>query len=193
MDDLAALVEVLRRGGVVACPTETWLGLLADARDERAIERVVELKRRPAHLPIALLLPDVEAMAEVAAESPSAALGSLMEQHWPGPLTILVKAAPNLSNRLTRDGKVGVRVPGPSLAADLVRAFGHPLTATSANRTGEPPIRSTDELSAALREGVDALVPGLAPGGPPSTVIDATTEPIQILRAGAIEIQATGL
>lgn len=193
MDDLAALVQVLRHGGVVACPTETWLGLLADARDERAIERVAELKRRPADLPIALLLPNAEAMAEVAAESPSAALQSLMEQHWPGPLTILVKAAPALSPRLTRDGKVGVRVPGPSPAADLVRAFGHPLTATSANRTGEPPIRSTDELSAALREGLDALVPGLAPGGLPSTVIDATTEPIQILRVGAIEIQATGL
>ena len=193
MDDLAAFVEVLRRGGVVACPTETWLGLLADARDEDAIERVAELKRRPADLPIALLLPNAQAMAEVTAEPLSAVSRSLMEQHWPGPLTILVKAAPNLSPRLTQNGKVGVRVPGPSPAADLVRAFGHPLTATSANRTGEPPIRSIDDLPAALREGVDALVPGLSPGGPPSTLVDATTDPMQILRAGAIEIQAAGL
>lgn len=193
MDDVAALVEVLRRGGVVACPTETWLGLLADARNEGAIERVAELKRRPADLPIALLLPNAEAIAEVSAEPPSPASRSLMEQHWPGPLTILVKAAPSLSPRLTQDGKVGIRVPGPSPAAELVRAFGHPLTATSANRTGEPPMRSIDELPEALREGVDALVAGLSPGGPPSTLVDATIEPMQVLRAGAIEIQVAGL
>ena len=193
MDDIAAFVEVLSRGGVVACPTETWLGLLADARDEVAIERVMELKRRPVDLPISLLLPNAEALAEVTAEPPSAASRSLMEQHWPGPLTILVKAAPGLSPRLTRDGKVGVRVPGPSPAAELARAFGHPLTATSANRTGEPPIRCIDELSASLREGVDAVVPGISPGGLPSTLVDATLEPMQILRAGAIEIQAAGL
>lgn len=193
MDDVAALVQVLCRGGVVACPTETWLGLLADVRDERAIERVAELKRRPAHLPMALLLPDIQALAEVAAEPPSAASRSLMDQHWPGPLTILVTAAPTLSPRLTQDGKIGVRVPGPSPAAELVRAFGHPLTATSANRTGEAPMRSIDELSAELREGLDAVVPGLSPGGLPSTLVDATTEPMRILRAGAIEIQRTGL
>lgn len=193
MDDVAALVQVLHRGGVVACPTETWLGLLADARDERAVERVAELKGRPAYLPIALLLPNADAMAEVAAESLSAASRSLVEQYWPGPLTILVKAAPTLSPRLIRDGKVGVRVPGPSPAADLVRAFGYPLTATSANWTGEPPLRSIDELPATLREAVDAAVPGLSPGGPPSTLVDATTEPMQILRTGAIEIQATAL
>lgn len=193
MDDVTALVQVLHRGGVVACPTETWLGLLADARDERAVERVAELKGRPAYLPIALLLPNADAMAEVAAESLSAASRSLVEQYWPGPLTILVKAAPTLSPRLIRDGKVGVRVPGPSPAADLVRAFGYPLTATSANWTGEPPLRSIDELPATLREAVDAAVPGLSPGGPPSTLVDATTEPMQILRTGAIEIQATAL
>ncbi len=193
MDNLAALVEILRRGGVVACPTETWLGLLADARDEVAIERVAELKRRPSDLPISLLLPNAEAIAEVSAEPPSAASRSLMDEHWPGPLTILVKAAPSLSPRLTRDGKVGVRVPGPSPAAELARAFGHPLTATSANRTGEPPIRCIDELPDSLREGVDAVVPGMAPGGPPSTLVDATLSPMQILRAGAIKIQAAGL
>ncbi len=191
--DTAHLVEVLRRGGVVACPTETWLGLLADAGNDAAIERVADLKGRPADLPIALMLPNAEALAEVAAEAPTAASRSLMEKHWPGPLTILVKAVRGLSPRLTRDGKVGVRVPGPSPAADLVRAFGHPLTATSANRTGEPPIRSIDELPEPLRAGVDGVVPGVSPGGPPSTLVDATVEPMQILRAGAIEIRGAGL
>lgn len=192
MDQLAELVEILERGGVVACPTETWLGLLADARNERAVERVAELKGRPADMPIALLLPDTRSAAEVA-EAPSAAAQALMEAHWPGPLTVLLQVKPGLSPRLSRDGKVGVRVPGRSPAAELVRAFGHPVTATSANRTGEPPLRSADELPAELTRGVSAIVPGLAPGGAPSTLIDSTKTPMEILRAGAIEIDPAAL
>ena len=192
MVDLATLVEVLERGEVVACPTETFLGLLADAGNERAIERVAELKGRPADMPIALLLPDALALAQVAS-SPSGEAQALMEAHWPGPLTILLAAKPGLSPRLTRNGKVGVRVPGPSPAADLVRAFGRPLTATSANRTGEPPIRSAEELSETLVDGLGGVVPGVSPGGAPSTLIDTTTSPMQLLRSGAIDIDPAAL
>ena len=192
MVDLAALVEVLERGEVVACPTETFLGLLADAGNERAIERVAEFKGRPADMPIALLLPDAVALAQVAS-SPSDEARALMEAHWPGPLTILLAAKPGLSPRLTRNGKVGVRVPGPSPAADLVRAFGRPLTATSANRTGEPPIRSVEELSETLVDGLGGVVPGVSPGGAPSTLIDTTTRPMQLLRSGAIDIDPAAL
>jgi L-threonylcarbamoyladenylate synthase len=192
MADLAALVRVLGRGGVVACPTETWLGLLADALNEKAVERVAELKGRPADMPIALLLPDAQAVADVA-QAPSAAARALMEAHWPGPLTILLTAKPGLSPRITRGGKLGVRVPGPSPAADLAQAFGGPLTATSANRTGEPSLRSVNELPVALVEGLDGVVPGVSPGGAPSTLIDATTSPMRILRAGAIDIDPAAL
>jgi L-threonylcarbamoyladenylate synthase len=192
MDELSALVQVLERGGVVACPTETWLGLLADARNEKAVERVAELKGRPDDMPIALLLPDARSVVEVA-EAPSAGAQALMEAHWPGPLTILLAVKPGLSPRLSRDGKVGVRVPGRSPATDLVRAFGHPVTATSANRTGQPPLRSTDDLPAELGEALGGVVPGLSPGGAPSTLVDSTTTPMEILRAGAIEIDPAAL
>jgi L-threonylcarbamoyladenylate synthase len=192
MTDLAALVEVLERGGVVACPTETFLGLLADARNEKAIERVAELKGRPADMPIALLLPDAQAAADVAL-APSAEARALMQAHWPGPLTILLEAKAGLSPWITRNDKVGVRVPGPSPAADLVRAFGHPLTATSANRTGEPSLRSADALPEALAKRLGGVMPGVSPGGAPSTLIDATAAPMEILRAGAIEIDPAAL
>ena len=192
MENLAALVEVLQRGGVVACPTETWLGLLADARNERAIERVAQLKGRPAAMPIALLLPDAAAIAEVAFE-PSHEARALMEAHWPGPLTVLLRARPDLSPRLVKDGKVGVRVPGPSPAAELCRAFGRPLTATSANLTGEPPVRSAEALPPALADLIDATVAGESPGGAPSTLVDATVRPMRILREGPIEIESAGL
>jgi L-threonylcarbamoyladenylate synthase len=150
------------------------------------------LKGRPAGMPIALLLPDAGAVGEVALEA-SARVEALMQAHWPGPLTVLLRAKPGLSPWLVRDGKVGVRVPGPSPAADLTRAFGHALTATSANRTGEPPMRSASELPADLARGVDAIVPGISPGGPASTLIDATTSPMKILRVGAIHIDLAAL
>ena len=192
MEDLGALVEVLKRGGVVACPTETWLGLLADASNERAIHRVAELKGRPADMPIALLLPGTGSIGAVSLDLPPAA-EALIEAHWPGPLTILLRARPGLDARLVKDGKVGVRVPGPSPAAELTQAFGRPLTATSANLSGQPPVRSVDELPAALAAGLDAIVSGVSPGGAPSTLVDATETPMRILRAGAIDIEATAL
>lgn len=192
MRDLATLVDVLRGGGVVACPTETWLGLLADAHNPKAIEKVAALKGRPADMPIALLLPSAEAVGEVA-ETLTPRAEQLMREHWPGPLTILLEAKPSLSPRLVRDGKVGARVPGPSPAAELVRAFGHALTATSANLTGQPPLQSIAELPPALAEGLDAKVAGVSPGGSPSTLVDATTRPMTILRPGAIELDPTAL
>jgi len=192
MNDLEALVKVLQAGGVVACPTETWLGLLADARNEAAIEKVAALKGRPADMPIALLLPSAEEAAEVALP-PSPQAEALMRDHWPGPLTLLLHAKPGLSPRLVRDGKVGVRVPGPSPAADLVRAFGHALTATSANPTGEPPVRSATELPVAMAQQLDGVVRGRSPGGLPSTLVDTTVAPMTVLRSGAIQIDTNAL
>ena len=192
MGGLHELVRILEQGGVVACPTETWLGLLADARNEEAIERVALLKGRPANIPIALLLPDSDAVREVALGTNPAA-EALMRAHWPGPLTLLLDARPELSPRLVRDGKVGVRVPGPSPALELTRAFGHALTATSANLSGEPPLRSVEELPAALAEGLNGAVAGVSPGGAPSTFVDTTTAPMKILRAGAIELDPAAL
>lgn len=186
-------VSVLRRGGVVACPTETWLGLLADAHDAAAIARVAALKGRPATLPIALLIPDATAVDSIAKAPLNAATRQLMAAHWPGPLTILLPAAPTLHRQLTRDGKVGVRVPGPSSALDVVRAFGGPLTATSANLSGAPPVRSVDELPEALRSGLDGVVPGMSPGGAPSTLVDATGPSIRVLRQGAVRVSPTAL
>jgi len=192
MENLDALVRILEQGGVIACPTETWVGLLADAGNPRAIERVAVLKGRPADMPIALLLPDRAAAAEVAFE-PSDRAEALMQAHWPGPLTILLRAKPGLCPWLVRNGKVGVRVPGSSPAAELAQAFGRPLTATSANRTGEPPLRSASELPADLARGVDAAVPGISPGGLASTLIDSTTTPMKILRTGPIDIEPAAL
>ncbi len=93
-----------------------------------------------------------------------------------------------MASALQKDGKVGVRVPGPSPALDLVRAFGGPLTATSANRSGEPPACSGAEARALFGEALDAVVQGDSPAGLASTIVDVTSEPPVVLRQGAIEV-----
>ena len=185
---LAAWVSALREGHVLVCPTETQLGLLADALSESAVARVCALKRRPQNEPIALLLPDEAALPLVATSVPETAL-VLARAHWPGPLTLLVPARTSLPAALVRDGKVGVRVPGPSPALDLVRAFGGPLTATSANRSGHPPVASAEEAELEFAGEVAAVIPGNAQQALPSTIVDATGEDLVVLRQGAIALR----
>ena len=108
---------------------------------------------------------------------------------WPGPLTLALPALPHVDARLTVDGTVGVRVPGESLALEVARAYGRALTGTSANLSGEPPARTSDELSAALRCRAELLVlPGAAPGGAPSTIAtyELGTQRLRVQREGAI-------
>lgn len=169
----------------MACPTETFVGLLADAFDSAAVEAVAALKGRPEGAAIALLLPSIEALPRVA-EPLSPFARALAEQHWPGPLTLVVRARAALPARILREGTVGVRVPGPSPALDLVRAYGGPLTATSANLTGEPPVRATNELPDAIRRGLAAEVEGVSPGGRPSTILDVSRYPPRMIREGAL-------
>lgn len=185
--ELQRLSVLLAGGGVIACPTETLMGLLAHALDARAVERVCALKGRDPSQPIGVLLPDVAAFSAVALEVPALAR-ELAERYWPGPLTLVVRARPGLAPELCKDGKIGARVPGPSPALDLVRAFGAPLTATSANKTGEPAARSADEVRAVFAHGLAHIVEGAAPGGPASTVVDVTGARPVVLRAGAVVV-----
>lgn len=187
---LDALVRVLRAGGVVACPTETFVGLLADAENPRAVARVCELKGRGDASPIGVLVPDIGSLERLVVEVPERAR-ALAGAHWPGPLTLLLHARPGVCGLLHRDGKLGARVPGPSPALDLVRAFGGPLTATSANRSGQPPARTSDEAGLVFGDALDAIVPGASPGGLPSTLVDATSDELVVLRRGAVELVKT--
>ena len=182
---LAEHVELLRAGGVIACATETLFGLLADARSQVAVARVVAIKRRDS-APIALLVPSLACAESLAELSPAAR--ALAEQHWPGPLTLVVKARAGLPSPLLRDGTVGLRVPGPSAALDLVRAFGGPLTATSCNPSGQPAARTAAEARAYFEGQLAAIVEGEAPGGQPSTLLDATGSELRVLRQGALEL-----
>jgi L-threonylcarbamoyladenylate synthase len=185
--ELQPLLASLRAGGVVACATETLFGLLADALSESAVERVGALKGRDPNQPIAVLLPDIGALQLVTEAVPENVL-RLAARYWPGPLTLLVRARSELPRALVKDGKIGVRVPGPSPALSLVRAFRAPLTATSANLTGRTAACTAQEVRDAFPSGLSALVPYPAPGGQASSVIDVTGPVPVIVRAGPIAL-----
>lgn len=191
-----AAAEVLAGGGLVAFPTETFYGLGADPWNERALEALYRVKGRPEHMPILLLLAD-EAQASTVAGPPRADFAVLAHRFWPGPLTLVVEARPELPARLTSGtGTIGVRLPSAAIPRALARSFGRPVTGTSANRTGDPPARLAREVALSLRSapgGVDLLDllvdGGPAPGGQPSTVVDLTGPAPRLVRAGAVPFE----
>ena len=189
-----AAARVLRAGGLVALPTETFYGLGAHAFDERAVARIFEVKGRPAEKPLLVLVDSFEMVARVAREVPD--LGRrLAARYWPGPLTLVLPAHPAVPAALTAGtGTIGVRLSGHAVARALVAAVGAPVTAPSANLHGGASPRTADEVIAALGGGIDLVLDGGAtPGGPPSTVLDLTGAGPAILRPGAVVLSADDL
>lgn len=183
---IAAAVEVLRAGGVVAYPTDTLYGLAADPRRDDAVRRLFEVKARDRAAAVALIAADV-AQAQQAGAFEASEL-ALARAFWPGPLTIVVPAAPMLSEWLSAGlGTVGVRVPAHAVARALAAAHGWCITATSANPSGQSAPRTPGEVADALGDRIDALVDGgAAPGGPPSTIVEFADGRPVLRRRGAI-------
>lgn len=181
--------EALRRGGLVAYPTETFYGLGALARDEAAVDRLVSAKGRPDGKPLPLVAADLAAVGAVAVVSDDAA--RLARRFWPGPLTLVLPARPGLPAAITAGtGSVGVRVPGSEIARALARAAGGALVSTSANPSGGPPPVRPEDLEPALRARVDVVLDGgPAPGGLPSTVVALEPAGLRLVRPGAVPFE----
>lgn len=190
----ADAARVLADGGVVAFPTDTVYGIGVALATPGGIERLFAAKQRPPDKAIALLIADAAQAAEIG--DVNAAASALADAFWPGGLTLVIALRPDrsLPAALTGDPtiphpKVGLRVPDHEAPRALARAVG-PLPTTSANRSGEPEGRDADELEAQLGPALDLILDGgPAHGGPASTVVDTTTEPVRILREGAISIE----
>lgn len=180
--------RVLRRSGVIAMPTETFYALGASTSDEVAIRRVCAMKGRPQAKPILALIADRTQLTVLVDEVTSAAT-TLMEGFWPGPLTLIFSASPLLPEVLTAGtGSVGVRQTAHTGLAPLLLHVG-PLTGTSANRSGDPPARTAEEVQTTLGSEVDLILDGGSTiGGLPSTIVD-TVSPIRLLREGPISRQ----
>jgi L-threonylcarbamoyladenylate synthase len=179
-------------GGLVAFPTESFYGLGADALDAGAVARVFAVKGRPEDKPLLVLVDGIEMAAGLAAAVPDGAR-VLMARHWPGPLTLVLRAAARVPAALTGGtGTVGVRMPGHAVARALVAAAARPVTAPSANPSGAPPPLT----AAAVRGYFDGRVELILDGGPTaggagSTVADCTVWPPRVLRQGPVVLEGS--
>jgi L-threonylcarbamoyladenylate synthase len=177
--------ELIRRGLVVAYPTDTVYGLAVDPRNAEAVKRLFALKGRPESSALTLIAADlaqVDAVGELSAEA-----RRLAARWWPGPLTIVMRARPMLAAETLAGGDTaGIRVPDHRVAIALARDSGFPITATSANRSGEPAAADADAVAQALPL-VDAIVDaGPAPGWASSTIVNASVTPVSLLREGVV-------
>ncbi len=180
-------VAILKNGGVIAFPTETFYGLGADARNGAAIEKIFDIKGRDFRNPILVVIGDEGHLGAFAEDIPAAAQ-KLIEKFWPGPLTIVFRASPSVSPKLTAStGKIGIRLTSHPIAREISRRLGGPLTATSANLTGARECSSAQEVLSQIDGRISGIVDGgRTPGGKGSTIIDVTLSPVKILREGVI-------
>ena len=188
---IAAAAAVVEAGGLVAFPTESFYGLGADALDSDAVARVFEVKGRPEHKALLVLVDSIEMAAGLAARVSDGAR-ALMARYWPGPLTLVLEAADRVPAGLTGGGStIGGRMPGHAVARALVRSAGRPITAPSANPSEAPPALT----AAAVRDYFEGRVELILDGGPTaggagSTVADCTVWPPRILRQGPVIVEA---
>lgn len=185
---IAAATAILRAGGVLAYPTETLYGLAADADNATAVERLFAIKGRLADNPIALIAGSREEDINRFAASVSAPARRLMQAFWPGPLTLLFPAAADVLPRLTAGtGMIGMRVSSHPVAAALAMALGRPITATSANFSGEKACLTAAQVYESLGKKLDVIIDGgKAWGEQGSTMLDVTVNPPVIIREGAV-------
>ena len=180
-------VRVLIGGHLIGYPTDTLYGLGADPRRPDAVERLFAAKGRPAELAVPLIAADLEQVERHAGVLTP--LGRrIADEFWPGPITLVLTATSTLSRRLLGGGdSVAVRVPDHEVARALARRLGHPVTATSANRSGQPAPSTAEETVAALGTAVDLVVDaGATTGGAPSTIVDVRAETPVLVRPGMI-------
>ncbi|MBU1338398.1 MAG: threonylcarbamoyl-AMP synthase [Acidobacteria bacterium] len=187
MDEIAA---VLRTGGVIVYPTDTFYGLGAGCYFERAIGKIYALKGREWKKPLSVVIADREMLETVTAFIPPG-FSLLADEFWPGPLTVILDASPDLPKKLLGGGgRVAVRLPDFPWLRELIRTFGFPLTATSANLSGEEDISRPEDVRRIFDGRVDLIVDGgPTPGGRPSTVLDLTVNPPVVRREGAVPVQ----
>lgn len=185
-------IAILKRGGIISYPTETFYGLGVKFDVPDSLKRLYGLKKRPREKAMPVIIDSKGLLIEIVSrewlEDIPPAAKSLMDRFWPGPLTLLLPAKDGLSEFLTANtGKIAVRIPGESFALTLSKKAGFPITATSANPSGMPPATNAEMVLSYFDERIDLLVDGgQTLGGLPSTIVDVSEGMIKIVREGII-------
>ena len=187
IDDAA---EVIRRGGIIAYPTDTLYGLGASIQCEEALKRVYEIKGRDPTKPLLMLIPDVGSLRPLV-KGISDVARRLMDTFWPGPLTLVFEASESVPKVCLGGGRtIGIRLPKSSIVLALLEKVQAPLTAPSANLSGSPEPTSAQQVAENIGDRVDLIVDG----GPctddqPSTLVDVSGPKAYLLREGRISYE----
>jgi len=186
-DKIEDAAQIIRAGGLVAVPTETVYGLAGNGLNEKAVSEIYEVKGRPTVKPLSLMVPDESAMELYCEDVPPQA-HALAKRFWPGPLTIVLKAKPEIPSIVLAGGTtVGLRCPDHPLTLSLLKSCGLPLAAPSANPSGEPSPKTAEQVLGYFDGRIDAVIDGGPCGlGRESTLIDMSRTPYKILREAAL-------
>jgi L-threonylcarbamoyladenylate synthase len=177
--------SLVKAGGIIAFPTDTVYGIGVSAFQSSAIERIYQVKGRSTLKAIPILLGDPESTGQITPPLPSRVY-MLANEFWPGPLTLVLPLLSSLPENLSPTPTIGLRVPDHEFTRSLLRITG-PLAATSANLSGEPSALTANEVQSQLGGSVDLILDGgNSPGGMASTVLDCTTDQLEILREGPL-------
>lgn len=184
--DLSAIdkaVNALKQGKLIIIPTETVYGICCDAFNERAVKKLFKIKKRPKTKPLQILISNIKDIKNIAQKIPFK-LKKIMKKCWPGPTTIVVKKKKIIPNIVTGGlNTVGIRIPNHPIAIQLIKAFGHPIAASSANISGKKPPRTARQAVKSLKKGFALAIDcGISKIGKPSKVLDASHNKIKTLR-----------
>ncbi len=180
--------KILEKGGVIAFPTETVYALGVDISNEKAIRKLYDLKGRDYSKPLSIFISSMNMLEEYVTEiSPQAQ--KLIEKYWPGPLTLVFKASKKVPSLIMGGGKtIGIRMSSHPCVVEILEAFKKPITATSANISGQKSARTAEELKFYFRGAIDYVIEdNVGESQIESTVIDVSQDKFQVLREGALQ------
>ena len=188
---LLAAAEAILRGGVIAFPTDTLYGLGCSLFDVSAVKMVARIKRRDPSLAVISLIPEPKQVYGLASEITDVAQ-RLIDRHWPGPLSLIFKAAPIVPREVRgAGGTVALRVPRDRLCQRLLDTIGGPVVSSSANLSGQRPAETAEEVVQVFGNQIDLVLDG-GPrrGGMSSTLVDVSGPRARLLRRGALDVTA---
>lgn len=183
--------ELLRTGAVIAYPTDTFYGLGADITNDSSLKRIYSIKKRLLNKPILILISDRKMLSTLIPNGYlSPAAKRLTDTFWPGPLTLVFNASESISSLLTAStGKIGIRFPDNEFCKLLIAKLEHPITATSANISGDKSLDNPADVIKSIGDKIDAVIDGgITKMGIESSIVDVTGEQPVVLRGGAIPL-----
>jgi len=188
-DNLNKALSILQQGGIILAPTDTVWGLMCDYKNAEAVASIFRIKKSR-YKPMAILCDSLESVDKLEVEMP-VDVRRIAERFWPGPLTLILKSrVPGIEYIAGKGNSIGVRVPDLEELRGLIKKFGRPLAATSANISGQGQALALDDVPDEITLNADYICRFAAdPSGQASTVVDCSSEKLKLIRVGVISLE----